>query len=194
MGEPAENINPDLGNMRALDKDLRLSLKRDMKSAVTGGSNSLTRIVLSSVVEGRYSVAIDELRLYEDLNNHIPIFKEKSSRFFSHAEELIRTIDSKVKFADSATVTRSQRHDLYTMVRKHFRALHHSLTQIETIENNIKIRDFKSTIWSLKALLVCGGIVIAWAAYLEGFRFMGGPIANVVEKLINDFIMYVFKI
>lgn len=183
-------ISPNLLDERLSKMDRVLS--RDLHRNVGGKTNGLRHLVLSSVVDGNYDGAIKELRLYEDLNSNLPIFKNHTERYFSHCEELIRAIDSKFKFAESKSITRTQKQDLHAMVRKHFRALSDSLRQIETIENNIKVQDLRSTIWVVKATTISVTMLLMFFSVMEARGQLLRPIVNFVEIAIHNVVRAIF--
>lgn len=171
-------------NIEDLDERLRkldVSLGRDLHRNIKGRANGLRHIILSSVVDGRYDEAIQELRLYEDMNSEIPVFRIQAERYFSHCEELIRAIDSKIKFAESKSITRTQKQDLHAMVRKHFVGLSESLRQIEILENNIKVQDVRSTVWILRSVMVSVLLILGALAFNEARFTLIRPILALVE-------------
>ncbi len=192
MGAPDLNlpVSPALLDERLSKMDRVLN--RDLSRNVVGKANGLRHVILSSVVDGNYDGAIKELRLYEDLNSTLPIFKVHSERYFSHCEELIRAIDSKIKFSGSKSITRTQKQDLHAMVRKHFRALSDSLRQVETIENNIRVQDLRSTIWIIKAAILSVSTLLAFFAFMEARGSLIQPILNFLDTTVNNCVRLLF--
>lgn len=171
-------------NISELDERLNkldITLGRDLHQNIKGKVSSLRHIILSSVVDGNYDDAIHELRLYEDFNSQLPIFRIQAERYFSHCEELIRAIDSKIKFAESKSITRTQKQDLHAMIRKHFVGLSESLRQIEILENNIKVQDVRSTVWIIRALAVSTILILGSLAFIEARQTIVRPVLALIE-------------
>ncbi len=156
-----------------------------LSESITGRLDGFRHTILSLVVEGRYDVAIAEISLYSTTDQKLPVFKRRAERFLSHCEELIRAIESKIKFCQTRTITRSQKHELYTMVIRHFHELTDSLKKIERIENDIRVNDLKSTVWVLKAFIMSVGCIILFGMTREAVLSMSKPMNVIITDLIN---------
>lgn len=165
-------------------------LEEKLAEKITGRLDGLRHTVLSLVVEGRYDTAIAEISFYANSDYKLKIFQERARKYFNHTEELIRAIESKIKFCQTRTITRSQKHQLYLMVIKHFHTLTETLKKVERIENDIRVSDLKSTVWVLKALTGAIGFVIFVMATYEAYNYMGTPYMVV----INDAVTKIFQI
>ncbi len=162
------------------DLEIRLS------ESISGHLDGLRYTILSLVVEGRYDTAIAEINYYGNSDHRLDIFKVRAKRYFTHCEELIRAIESKIKFCQTRTITRSQKHELYMMVTKHFRELIDSLKKIERIENDIRVKDLKSTVWVLKAFMVCTSFLLAFGMVREALVTMKEPTAVILDDLVEQ--------
>ena len=162
------------------DLEIRLS------ESISGQLDGLRYTVLSLVVEGRYDTAIAEINYYGNSERKLQVFRNRTKRYFTHCEELIRAVESKIKFCQTRTITRSQKHELYMMVTKHFRELTDSLKKIERIENDIRIKDLKSTVWVLKAFFICLSLLLATAMVKEAIITMKEPSLVIIDDLVNQ--------
>src|SRR5690606_18433281 len=122
-----------------------------------------------------YDTAIAEISFYANSDKKLQVFKAKAQRYLNHCEELIRAVESKIKFCQTRTITRSQKHQLYVMVIKHFHELTDSLKKIERIENDIRVTDLKSTVWVLKAFVMSVGVLLLFAMVREASMTMKEP-------------------
>jgi hypothetical protein len=183
----AESLEPQAaeGNIQSQEElEIRLS------ESISGRLDGLRHTVLSLVVEGRYDTAIAEIGAYSTSDQKLPVFKNRARRYLNHCEELIRAVESKIKFCQTRTITRSQKHELYTMVVKHFHELTDSLKKIERIENDIRVHDLKSTVWVLKSFVMSVGCLIMFGLIREGYMAMKEPLVVVA----NDFVQMIFKL
>jgi len=167
-------------------EDLELKLSEN----ISGRLDGLRYTILSLVVEGRYDTAIAEISFYANSDQKLQVFRTKAQRYLNHCEELIRAVESKIKFCQTRTITRSQKHQLYMMVMKHFHELTDSLKKIERIENDIRVNDLKSTVWVLKALIMCLGCLIMFGMVQEAISSMQLPFMVVV----NDSVEFIFRL
>ncbi|MES2769342.1 MAG: hypothetical protein V4596_09360 [Bdellovibrionota bacterium] len=167
-------------------EDLELKLSEN----ISGRLDGLRYTILSLVVEGRYDTAIAEISFYANSEQKLQVFRTKAQRYLNHCEELIRAVESKIKFCQTRTITRSQKHQLYLMVMKHFHELTDSLKKIERIENDIRVNDLKSTVWVLKAFIMCLGTLIMFSMVKEAIQGMKMPLMVVV----NDSVEFIFQL
>lgn len=192
MSSEAKNLELDesLGLLGS-EEDIRTQeeLEQRLSESISGRLDGLRHTVLSLVVEGRYDTAIAELSYYANSDQKLEVFKSKARRYLNHCEELIRAVESKIKFCQTRTITRSQKHQLYVMVIKHFHELTDSLKKIERIENDIRVTDLKSTVWVLKAFIMCVGVLIIFAMVREATMTMKEPFLVIV----NDSIEFIMK-
>lgn len=164
-------------------------LESKLSESISGRLDGLRYTILSLVVDGRYDLAIAEISFYANSDQKLQVFKVKAQRYLNHCEELIRAVESKIKFCQTRTITRSQKHQLYMMVMKHFHELTDSLKKIERIENDIRVNDLKSTVWVLKSFIMCIGVIIMVAMIKEAYISMQLPFLIVV----NDSVESIFR-
>lgn len=172
------------------DIESQEDLESKLSESISGRLDGLRYTILSLVVEGRYDTAIAEISFYANSEQKLHVFRTKAQRYLNHCEELIRAVESKIKFCQTKTITRSQKHQLYVMVMKHFHELTDSLKKIERIENDIRVNDLKSTVWVLKAFIMCTGILIMFGMIREALMTMHDPFMVV----INDSVEFIFKL
>lgn len=161
-------------------------LETKLSETISGRLDGLRYTILSLVVDGRYDLAVAEISFYANSEHKLQVFKLKSARYLNHCEELIRAVESKIKFCQTRTITRSQKHQLYMMVMKHFYELTESLKKIERIENDIRVTDLKSTVWVLKALIMCIGSILLIAMIKEAYSTMEVPFMIVVNHWVQN--------
>jgi hypothetical protein len=184
------SIDESLGLSSITEIDSQDQLEERLAVEISGRLDGFRHTILSLVVEGRYDTAIAEISYYSSSDHKLQVFKRRARRYLNHCEELIRAIESKVKFCQTRTITRSQKHELYTMVLKHFRDLTDSLKKIERIENDIRVTDLKSTVWVLKAFIMSVGVMILFGMIREGVYAMKEPLLVVTD----DAIEFLFKL
>jgi hypothetical protein len=172
------------------DIESQEDLESKLSESISGRLDGLRYTILSLVVEGRYDTAIAEISFYANSEQKLQVFRTKAQRYLNHCEELIRAVESKIKFCQTRTITRSQKHQLYVMVMKHFHELTDSLKKIERIENDIRVNDLKSTVWVLKAFIMCIGVLIMFGMTREALMTMHDPFMVV----INDSVEFIFKL
>lgn len=165
-------------------------LEERLAGQISGRLDGFRHNILSLVVEGRYDTAVAELSYYSSSDTKLSAFKTRARRYLIHGEELIRAIESKIKFCQTRSITRSQKHELYRMVIKHFQELTDALKKVERIENDIRVADLKSTVWVLKAFVVCAGSLVLFAVIREGVLTMREPLLVVVQ----DSVQFLFKL
>jgi hypothetical protein len=164
-------------------------LETRLSESITGRLDGLRYTILSLVVEGRYDTAVAEINFYLNSDQKLEVFKNRAQRYLNHCEELIRAIESKIKFCQTRTITRSQKHELYMMVLKHFNELTESLKKIERIENDVRVNDLRSTVWVLKAFIMCVGIILMIGFVKEGYLTMKEPFT----LILNESVEFIYK-
>jgi hypothetical protein len=188
----AKNLELDESLADSFDEDIesQADLEVRLSESISGRLDGLRYTILSLVVEGRYDTAIAEINFYANSEQKLQVFRTKAQRYLNHSEELIRAVESKIKFCQTRTITRSQKHQLYVMVMKHFHELTDSLKKIERIENDIRVNDLKSTVWVLKSFVMCTGFVIMFGMVREALMTMYDPFMVV----INDSVEFIFRL
>ena len=193
MSNEAKNLELD-ESLGATGADEDISSQEDLElrlsENISGRLDGLRHTILSLVVEGRYDTAIAEISFYANSEQKLQVFRIKAQRYLNHCEELIRAMESKIKFCQTRTITRSQKHQLYVMVMKHFHELTDSLKKIERIENDIRVTDLKSTVWVLKSFVMCAGLVIMFGLIREAYLTMNEPFM----VIINDSVHFIFSL
>lgn len=193
MSNEAKNLELDESPVSSVEEENIRSqeeLEARLSENISGRLDGLRHTILSLVVEGRYDTAIAEISFYSSSEQKLQVFRARAQRYLNHCEELIRAIESKIKFCQTRTITRSQKHQLYTMVMKHFHELTDSLKKIERIENDIRVTDLKSTVWVLKSFVMCTGLVIIFGMVREAIFSMQEP----VTVVINDSIEFILRL
>lgn len=192
MSSEAKDLNLDESLVEASPGDIKTQEDLELKLSenISGRLDGLRYTILSLVVEGRYDTAIAEISFYANSDQKLQVFRTKAQRYLNHCEELIRAVESKIKFCQTRTITRSQKHQLYMMVMKHFHELTDSLKKIERIENDIRVNDLKSTVWVLKSLIMCLGVLIMFGMIQEAVSSMQLPFMVVV----NDSVEFIFRL
>jgi hypothetical protein len=160
-------------------------LESKLSESISGRLDGLRYTILSLVVDSRYDLAVAEISFYSNSEHKLRAFKIRAQRYLNHCEELIRAIESKIKFCQTRTITRSQKHHLYMMVMKHFHELTQSLMKIERIENDVRVSDLKSTVWVLKAIMVCIGMILMVGMIKEACLTMKDPLSLIVNDSVE---------
>lgn len=186
---PEENIEESQDkSLEVVEQDELESqdqLEERLAEQISGRLDGFRHTILSLVVEGRYDTAVSEISYHANSEDKLNVFKSKAQRYLNHAEELIRAIESKIKFCQSRSITRSQKHELYKMVMKHFNDLTDSLKKVERIENDIRVADLKSTVWVLKAIIMSVGFLIIVGMTKEALFTMKEPLFVVTDDAIE---------
>jgi hypothetical protein len=160
-------------------------LETKLSENISGRLDGLRYTILSLVVDGRYDLAVAEISFYSNSEHKLRVFKLRAQRYLNHCEELIRAIESKIKFCQTRTITRSQKHQLYMMVMKHFHELTESLKKIERIENDVRVSDLKSTVWVLKAFMVCFATILMLGMIKEAYFTMQTPLLVIIDDSVE---------
>ncbi len=136
-------------------------------------SESLRGTVLSFVAKDKFEIAIRELRYYEQFKSDIRIYQERTARYYDHCEELILAIQTKKNVPNLGAFPMAKRQEIFEKIQLHFDELQGILRRIEQVENDIKVRDARSTIWVIQATILSMVAVGLWAITVETFRSMG---------------------
>jgi hypothetical protein len=166
---------------RALRK--RLEKMQDDESTKV---DSLRRAILSAVVAENYDRARKELNRYVDTKSEFPVFQKRAERYVKHCLDLIQAVETKRHFPGLAGLSLAKQQEIHERVVGHFNELRTHLMQIEKVEREQKLNDVRSTVWFLKAICNCVGIIVLAAFFLE---YAGGMLHSadiVFDALIKD--------
>lgn len=173
--------------MELLEKEYQVDTD-DIKN-----SEGLTYVILDLVVNHQYERAIKELKTYFEYKASFPTYKFQTERLFEHIENIIQAVKTKKSLIVVPNLTASKKKELHSAVVHHFRDLKSSLQKVTQIEYQIKIKDSRSTLWVLNALVICGFVIMMVALFQEGYYSLSGPL-EVIERDIARFILKYIKI
>jgi hypothetical protein len=176
-----------LENFDAEEDPTRELLEKEYQVDTTDIKNSegLTYVILEDVARQRYNKAIRALKAYADYKANFPTYKPQTDRIFEHIENVIRAIKAKKGLGSAPNISASKRKELQNAVVFHFQDLKQSLQNVTQIEYQIRIRDSRSTLWVLHALVICVFLVMAVALVREGWFALRVPMDVFSDDIVN---------
>lgn len=170
------------------DLDANSTDELNLSRRVTGQVDSLRNSILTFVADKQYEVAIREIRMYQKFKSDLEIFKTRTERHFDLGEELIESIRTLLATPDLKVLPMSKRQLIYERVVTHFESLKMTLDKLEKVENDIKIRDVRFTVWVLQVSCAAIGTLIAIVALNECIATLGRPM-DVLYEDVSHFLM-----
>ncbi len=108
--------------------------------------------VLSSVAQGQYDRAMEELESVGVGFEQYRLFKVRTHRYVEHAKSLVNAIRIKHMIGRSTHVNKSKQKELSDKIADHFLELKTTIVMIEKIQKNVRAEDLSSTIYLVKTV------------------------------------------
>lgn len=177
-------------------KDLHIDesiLKEELNltSHITGRVDSLRNTILSFIAEHRFDLAIRELKMYRNHKadeNEVHLYM--SQEHFRKCVQIVRSMQNILAGVELRTLPLAKRQDIYDRVVMLFESLKTGLNNLAAVENNIKVKDLKSTVTLLKVGIAAVFLLAVFAASIEGLATMDRPI----DVMVNDATAFIFSI
>lgn len=158
-----------------------------------GKGDTLRFNVLSHVVEENYDKAIDELKSFLNADSDYPKFRSRSERYILHSVDLVNGIRAKRNFPGMSSLTTAKQQELHEKFKEHFNELTVTLKKVEKIQVDVRMEDFRSTVWVVQAVAYAI-IAIAVAAFLlDANAGLFKTIWNVADEIFSDLSSWIFK-
>jgi hypothetical protein len=158
----------------------------------TGGNpDSMSNAIMHFVMEEKYGRAIRELRGYQKYKEGYPQYKERTDRLFDHIENVIEAIKAKKGLTRAGNVSASRRKEIATVVISHYKQLKGALQRVVYIELQLRMKDSRSTVWVIQALLVGLVLITGVAIVSEAYDSMYGPFDFLMKELENLLARYI---
>lgn len=169
------------------DNQLRIEEETlDLKSRITGRSDTLRSSILTFVAGGQWDVAIREIHLYQKYKGTTDAYKKNTRRYFISAEQLIMAIKNLMITPNLYMLTMAKRQAVYERVIRHFEALKNVLEKLDTVENDLKVKDLRASVWVLQSLVFSLTLCGVTLATVEAFRTLRRPIAVLLYDIASS--------
>jgi hypothetical protein len=126
---------------------------------------------------------------YREVRSTSKIYVKRTETIFTHAEELVRAIETKKNFPNMSTLTQSKQEEIHHRTLENWEDLKICLRRIRTIERDMATEDARSSIWVIKAIIFSFVVTLTVFIISEGFRFFGGSLTQFMNdtfQLAND--------
>jgi len=184
--KPLTKENPSAAD--SVENLLQHEYKADEKMIARSGV--FVAETLQAIIQARYEAAIQDLKAYQADKFYYPGFNDRTHRFFSHAIDLINAIKAKKNFPKMNQLPPSKRQELNNHLIGHFKDLKISLRRIVSIEQELRVKDSRSTIWVIQALFISGFSILLLAVVMEAFQTLRAP----SEIFIEDVVKWLYKV
>lgn len=150
----------------------RLASLIESREGQRDGNISFGFAVLSSVAQGNYERALNELDAVGVGFEEYILFKIRTHRFVEHAKSLVAAIRVKHMIGRSAHVNKSKQKELSDKIADHFLELKNTIVIIEKIQKSVRAEDLSSTIYFLKAFFFSVAIVVVVSGAYYAFDYL----------------------
>ncbi|MGE3973221.1 MAG: hypothetical protein AB7F59_01700 [Bdellovibrionales bacterium] len=157
-----------------------------------GNPDSLGNAIVQFTTAEKYDRAIRELRAYQEYKANYPTYADRTDRLFEHIENVINAIRSKKNLTRAVNISASKRKEISQVVGHHIKQLKGSLQRVVQIEQQLRMKDSRSTIWVVKAMfLSCfaiGGIALFMEAYEHmqvSYELLLQHLESIIARLLN---------
>lgn len=179
---------------KAAEEDVIKAMRGRMRAGVKseGAKGLLRNRIMTHVTEERYDEAIKEIQQFLSSKPQYPQFFIRTERYGQYSVELIEAIRAKRSFPGWNSLNMSKQKELFDRALLHFEDLKATLEKVEAIEREVRIEDVRSTVWVIKAGVLCIGALLLFAVLRE---LSGGviPSANIViESSTAQAVDYIF--
>jgi len=157
----------------------------EMLRSTEGNPDSLTNAIAHFVMDENYERAVRELRGYQEYKASYPTYPERTNRLFDHVENLIDAIKSKKSLTRSGNITASKRKEIGSVVILHYKQLRGSLMRIVQVEQQLRMKDSRSTVWVIQALLVSIFLITCIGLFSEAYDSMNSTFETVLNGFAN---------
>lgn len=177
---------------RAQASTLQSEIQKKLNSISTEGTDTLTHRILKLVVEERYDVAQADIEEYCDARPEYPQFLERASRLRDHCLDLMNAIQSKRAIVTMANLPMAKKQEVHEKVLVHFDELRHYLRKIELIDKDVRIEDIRSTVWVVRALVVCTFTLLFIYVSKEAYHGIAQSATVVIEDSLDQAVNWLF--
>lgn len=171
-------------------KSAQKLLSREYDIEVSDNPDSFVSAIMSYVMQGNYDRAINEMKAYQNSKKDYPQFSSKTQRHFEYAADLVNAIKTKKNFPHVAQLPANQRKEINIKIHNHFHELKAALDKVIKIEYEMRLRDARSTIWVVQAVIIAFFILAIVGFSVEASRSMHAPF----NVLINDISKIFYKL
>lgn len=155
-----------------------------------GRADSFRYNILTHVVDENYDRAIHELKTFLSRETEFHKARLRSERFVHHCVDLVNAIRAKRNFPGMNSLTIAKQQELNDRFREHFNELQYILKKIEKIEHEVKLEDVRSTVWVVKSIAWCAGLLLAVAFLMD----VNAGLFRTVVYVIDDTFFRVAKL
>ena len=163
-------------------------LKKELQSRAGIGEsqNGVLRETLKLVTEGKYETAEKEIFSYIASRKNYRNFQSRCKPYAKCCKSLIRSIQEKREFSGLQTLSLSKQQEFHDKVLEHFDELKDYLKQIERVEQDVYLKDLRSTTWFIRTIFQCVVVILGLAFFLDLTEGTARSLALVVNQLLND--------
>ena len=136
------------------------------------GTISFGFTVLSSVAQGNYERALNELESVGVGFEQYRLFKVRTHRYVEHAKSLVAAIRVKHMIGRSAHVNKSKQKELSDKIADHFLELKTTIVMIEKIQKSVRAEDLSSTIYFAKTVFYAIAFVVLASGMLYAYEYL----------------------
>ncbi|NQZ01298.1 MAG: hypothetical protein HRT45_11590 [Bdellovibrionales bacterium] len=190
MGQLAVNYQA-LEQQRASEMQQELANRLVEKTTDFTRSGTLKGPVLTSVANGSYDSAIEDIENFLAFKADYPNLQERAARYLEHCVDLVRAIEGKRNFPGLGGLSLAKQQDIYESVLDHFEELKSHLGQIEKIEREVKLEDARSTVLFVKIVMNLAFFVVSVGFVLEVFDGLWHSFNVVFSAMITDLVDFI---
>lgn len=128
--------------------------------------------VLSSVAQGQYDRAMEELESVGLGFEQYRLFKVRTYRYVEHAKSLVNAIRIKHMIGRSTHVNKSKQKELSDKIADHFLELKNTIVMIEKIQKNVRAEDLSSTIYFVKTVFYIIGLFVLVTGMSYAYHYL----------------------
>ncbi len=156
---------------------------------VGGDVNQLGELafkVLTLIVEKRFPEAIKALLDYRQTKLWYPQYDEKTTKFYSHAKDLVHAIEQKKNFPNFQSLAQSKQAEINQKALENMEDLRRTLRRIRLAEKDLTDGDSKSSVLVIYALLFSFTTIITVYVAKEMAHSFGTSFPTLLDQVAKD--------
>jgi hypothetical protein len=159
-----------------------------------GRPDTLRYNILTYVINEDYDRAITALKDFLNKDSVYATFRSKVERYVNHSIDLIFAIRTKRNFPGMNSLTRTKQQELKEKFKEHFNELKYVIKKIEKSEDDLRLKDIKSTEIVVRSIWLSLLLVTVSALVLDLIFGLGSTIYIVFDQYTSIALGWIYRV
>lgn len=149
---------------------------------------SAQKDIVEKVVNKDYDGAVIKLKQYVGQRSYFPGFKNESEKYVDHATDILTAMQTNHKFVSENTLAKHKEKEMKEKYVHHINELQKTLHKVETVYNNARFTDSRTTRYFLYVACWCLFAIFIAAFIIDIYRSLGSSTVSVVMSYVDPLI------